>query len=245
MIGIGTSDNTQSNDAAQESARLAMDNLPKGEAPGWGLAFCGGQHNYTIVYEGFRSELGDIEIVGGAAAGTITHQSMGYSGCECAVALFPSSIPKPKVITIDTLNQGEKEAGRELGKQLRESVGDGDTVFLFYDSVRSSPPPALNVASRLLDGIYDELTDKPIHIIGAGLLGSIQLTQGYVFDGHRCLRGAVTALALPSVIKSHTSIMHGCVPVSSFIEITKIDGSVVYEFDGKPALSVIQDLLGG
>jgi hypothetical protein len=38
--------------------------------------------------------------------------------------------------------------------------------------------------------------------------------------------------------------MHGCIPVSSFLEITRIDGAVVYELDGRPALEVVQEMMG-
>ena len=37
--------------------------------------------------------------------------------------------------------------------------------------------------------------------------------------------------------------MHGCIPVSSFLEITKIDGPVVYELDGRPATEVLREIL--
>ena len=38
--------------------------------------------------------------------------------------------------------------------------------------------------------------------------------------------------------------MHGCRPVSTFMEITRIDGAEVYELDGRPALTVIERMLG-
>jgi small ligand-binding sensory domain FIST len=38
--------------------------------------------------------------------------------------------------------------------------------------------------------------------------------------------------------------MNGCRPVSTFMEITRIDGAEVYELDGRPALTVIERMLG-
>lgn len=38
--------------------------------------------------------------------------------------------------------------------------------------------------------------------------------------------------------------MNGCVPASSFLTITRIDGAEVYELDGEPALTVLERRLG-
>ena len=38
--------------------------------------------------------------------------------------------------------------------------------------------------------------------------------------------------------------MHGCYPVTPFLEITRIEGAVVYELDGRPALDVLAEMIG-
>ncbi len=43
---------------------------------------------------------------------------------------------------------------------------------------------------------------------------------------------------------AETEILHGCRPVSAFMEITRIEGATVYELDGEPALKVIERMLG-
>jgi hypothetical protein len=45
-------------------------------------------------------------------------------------------------------------------------------------------------------------------------------------------------------VTAETVILHGCRPVSAFMEITRIDGATVYELDGEPALKVIERMLG-
>jgi len=70
------------------------------------------------------------------------------------------------------------------------------------------------------------------------------MTGSYIFTGRQEAKHSVVAVVLPSVIRSHTIIMHGCIPVSSFLEITKIEGSVLYEIEGRPALEVLLALTG-
>jgi hypothetical protein len=244
MIGIGMSQKTDSTQTAQEAARMAMDNLPNNDSVAWALVFSGGKHNQDAIIDGVRSQLGEVEIVGGTAVGSITNSSIGYTGYELALAVFTSSIPKPTMLAEGGLDKGEAQVGKQLGTRLRDVTSDGDTVLLFYDSVRSAPPPVLNVGSRLMDGLYEGLAGKHLNMVGAGTIGDFQITESHVFDGYQSVKNTAVAVALPSLLKSKTIIMHGCIPVSSFLEITRIDGPIIYELDGRAALTVLQELLG-
>ena len=98
MVGIGVSTNNRSIDAGRESASTAHKKMA-GATPGWAMAFCGAQHDPEQILQGIRSELGSVPIVGGSAVGTITNDTLGYTGFECAVAAFPASIPQPTIVT--------------------------------------------------------------------------------------------------------------------------------------------------
>lgn len=241
---IGTSKQPDSTRAAREVAQMIQEQLEPAGSAGWGLAFCGGRHDQEAVLKELHLQLGKIDIVGGAAVGTITNSSLGYSGYECAVAAFPASLPKPTLITGNGLDSGELEVGRQLGAKLRDVAHEGDTVLLFYDSVQTGPPPVLYVGSRLMEGLYQGLGDKQLKLIGAGTVGDHQLASSYVFNGCQGAKHSVVAAVLPSVVQSYTTIMHGCIPVSTFMEITRIEGAVLYELDGRPALDVLQEMMG-
>jgi hypothetical protein len=221
-----------------------MASFAEGETVPLVLAFCGNRHQPDEFLRGLRAHLGDTVIVGGAAVGTITCQAVGYVGYECAIAAFSPRLPRPTTIVEYGLDQGELGAGHRLGARLRDITSPGDTVLLFYDSLRSSPPPKLNVGSRLMDGVYAGLEGKPLHLVGAGTVSDFQLTKSYVFDGRHTSKQAVVAVALPSVWRSHTIIMHGCTPVSSFLKVTKVEGPVIYELDGMPAMEALHKRLG-
>ena len=77
------------------------------------------------------------------------------------------------------------------------------------------------------------------------MIGDYQFTESYIFDGRQSAKHRVVAAVIPSILQSHTTIVHGCIPISSFMEITKIDGPVVYELDGRPALEVLLEMFSG
>ncbi len=242
-ICVGTSHDSDSIKAGQLAACESMSLLERSELVGWALAFCGGRHNSEFFLEGLRSQLGEVEIVGGSTIGTISNSSISYTGYEGSVAIFPASIPKPIIIAVDELHAGETEAGLKLGSKLREIANDGDTVLLFYDSIRRSPPPELYTGSLLISGIYKGLAGKDLTLIGAGTVGDYQFAQSFVFDGSHSVKHTVVAVLLPSVLRSHNIIMHGCIPISSFLEVTRVEGPIIYELDGRPALEVISQML--
>ena len=245
MVATGWSNDSDSFKAGQEAGKMALDALLADPSITWAMVFSGGRHDADTVLQGLRDQIGEVQIVGGSAVGTITNEYVGYTGYECAVTVFNSPIPKPIILTTDQLDQGEFKAGQHLGRQLKEVVGTGHTVFLFYDTVRSGgPPPTLNTASKLLDGLYDILANKEFNIVGAGTVADFQLTDSCVFNGSEAVRQSAVAVVLPPILSAATIKMDGCVPLSAFMEITKADGPVIYEIDGKPALEVLREIMG-
>jgi hypothetical protein len=70
------------------------------------------------------------------------------------------------------------------------------------------------------------------------------MTGAWVFDGEGVSKHVAAALVFPPEVVAETVILHGCRPVSAFMEVTRIDGATVYELDGEPALKVIERMLG-
>jgi hypothetical protein len=75
-------------------------------------------------------------------------------------------------------------------------------------------------------------------------VGDFNFVPSFIFDGTGVEKHKALALVFPRSMKVESRIMHGCTPVSSFLEITGMEDSVVYELDGKRALDVFHDMLG-
>jgi len=244
MVYVGHSRHSDSAAAGHECAEKVREAMTDGETAAWALAFCGGRHDPEAVLAALREDLGSLPVVGGSAIGTITGGEVGYTGFECAVAVFPGSLPAPPILVEAGLDEGERALGARLGARLRDTADADNVVLLFYDSVASSPPPILHPASVMLDGLYEVLGDVPVHLVGAGTVSDFQIEDSYVFTGEGVARHACVAVVLPRVYRAVTSVLHGCVPVSSFLEITRIEGAQVFELDGRPALETLVDKFG-
>ena len=208
------------------------------------LVFAGGKHDSVSVLSAFRDEFPGISIVGGSAAGAIAHDGFGYSGLEIGALAITDARILPNVIVSRDLLAGEYEAGVELGRELRREAPDDGLVLMFFDSIANASPLRLHPASAIVDGVQDGLASKRVNLVGGGMLTDLNLGGGWVLDGSQVRKHAVLALVFPRRVTATTEVLHGCRPVSTFMEITRIDGSVVHELDGRPALPMLEDMLG-
>ncbi len=79
---------------------------------------------------------------------------------------------------------------------------------------------------------------------GSGDDGGMQWNPTYQWFDDRIEQQSAMALVLSGGVRMDTVIMHGCRPSSGYRTITCAEGSKVLEFDGRPAMEVISDLLG-
>lgn len=208
------------------------------------LAFCGGKLDPFAVRAEFRQRLGFTPVFGGSAAGAIGRNGFGYSGFELGLIAFHDPAVTPQAVMTHHLLADERAAGHDLGARVSQVATDDAVVLLLFDSVASASPPRLHHASSIVEGFHAGFGTLPIHLVGGGLLTDMNLSGGWVFDGDGVSKHAAVALVFPPAVAAETVIMHGCRPVSAFMEITRIEGADVYELDGRPALGVIERMLG-
>ncbi|MCB4824523.1 FIST signal transduction protein [Roseicella aerolata] len=213
-------------------------------APQLLLAFCGGKHDPLAARAALREVFGPVPVFGGSAAGAIGRAGFGYSGFELGLIAFHDPAVTPQAVVTRDLLRDEHAAGAGLGAEVAGIAGEGDVVLLLFDSVAVTAPLRLHPASAIVDGFHAGFGARPLCLLGGGLLTDMNLSGGWVFDGEAVVKHAAVALVFPPALQAETAVMHGCRPVSAFMEITRIEGAEVYELDGRPALTVIERMLG-
>lgn len=242
-IGVAHSNRTNTAAAAIEAATSALEKAGI-EKPDFALIFCSGKHNPQVFLANIRSVLGEIPMIGGSSIGIITEDFIGYEGFEVGVTVFASDTLSFKIFAQPDLNIDERKAGEALGKQINRVQGETDKALLvFYDSSKQQNPPMLNFATWLFEGLESWLP-KNIVCAGAGLLADMQLNTTFQFFNDEVLTQNVVGVLISGDCTMQTNIMHGCKPASAYLTITKAEGPVIFEIDNRPALEVIDELLG-
>lgn len=237
MVTVGYSSAVDTVAAVREAVKTAA----AGSTTGWLLVMAGRRHDPARLLEAIHAQLGPVPVYGGSCVGAISNSRSGYSGSEIVIAAFDRSAGAPQVCIAEPLENSEQAAGQALATWLANE--DIEQAMLFYDVTRRGG--GINVGSTLLDGIYDALPDdhQPM-LFGAGLLGDFPLTESHVFTGDRCQKNVAIAIAVPRGLHATSRVMHGCVPVSGVMTVSRSEGARIFELDGKPAAEVLRSLAG-
>jgi len=242
--GVGFADTTDSREAGRRAAEKAMANASV-EQSDFTVAFCGGNHDPMGFLKAVRAVVGDKTLVGGTAVGVITSDRSGYGGYEAGVAVVKSEALRFDAVSVGGLDQSEEKAGQSLGRQLADrSRPDSQGVLLFYDSVKTPQPLRVNLASQLVRGVEAGFAGPHVPVMGGGMMKDYQWSGSHVFADDAAMRQHAVGVLISGKCGIHHAISHGCEPASDYHTITGIDGPIVKELDGKPALSVIEDIIG-
>jgi hypothetical protein len=246
-VGIGYDNQKNSISLGKKVAENAIKN-GKIERPVLMIAFCSGQVYHEEYFKGLQIVVGNqVPIIGGSAIGIITNESLSYEGHTAGAAIIESETIQLRVASADGLDKNEKLAGQKLAKKLSDSI-DGRILLIFYDSIKNPPtgttPPVINASSPLIEGIEETLKSN-VPIIGGGLIGDYEFSHTKQFCGSYVDNQSVVGTLLGGNFNPYFRIMHGCTPKDGIYHtITKIEGSVLYEVDGKSVVDMIDDQYG-
>ncbi|MCL1909124.1 MAG: GGDEF domain-containing protein [Holophagaceae bacterium] len=244
-VGVGHSDLPDSVAAGRQAATMAFLSSGRKDSADLALLFCTATVNQALLREAVSSAIGTgVPIYGGGASGVITNDYYGYGGDQVGVALIWLDGVGFDVVANNSLLECEEKSGIELGKGLAElGVRQSSPVLLFYDSVRRSGNIGLVMATWLLEGIEKGMGFLPA-LAGAGFIGDHACSPASQFIGSDIGEHNAMAMVFGEGVRIDTTIMHGCRPGSQYYTVTKSEGPVILEINGRPALTFISEALG-
>ena len=244
--GVGYSERVKSHEAGAEAVRAALLDADL-SACNLVLVFGTDKHDPVQLRDGIRTVVGPApRLIGGYSMGIITKDRLGYDGYQVGAAVMSSDSVTVDMFIETGLVGNEYKVGLALGQQIQGGRYAGSpNVLLMYDSVIRSAAQgvALNMATPLVDGISQAIGPWP-PAAGVGMMGSMQWNPTFQWFDDRIEQHSAMALVLSGGVQMDTIIMHGCRPASGYHTITKAEGPLVLEIDGKPALDAITELLG-
>lgn len=235
---------------AFDSGRTAASDAARGgniNKPDLAIAFCSGQLDHKEFLRGIKETVEDTPVIGGSATGIITNDDMSYKGYPSGVAIFQLDEIKHQIAAVGDLDKDEKLAGCTLSGKLSTTQED-KLLLMFYDSIKvpatPASPPVMNASPPLIDGIKSILRSN-VPIIGAGLIGDYEFSNTEQFCGSNVCGQSVVGALLSGSIHVYHRVMHGCSPVDGIYRtITKMQGSIIYELDGRPIVEIIDESYG-
>lgn len=244
-VGVGYCDNPDASMAGRRAATIALEQVGLAQTCDLVLMFSTSRHDPHLLREAVASVVGlEVPIYGGGASGAISNDEFGYDGDQVILAAIWLEESKCDILVQGGLDDGEYEAGLELGRKLLEKGIKADSpVILYYDAFyRVGDQVHLAMATSLLAGIKKSLGFLPC-LTGAGLQGDYVSSPTMQWIGQESVQNHALALTFSDDVQVDSIIMHGCRPATGYYKVTKAERQTILEINGRPAISFIDDLL--
>jgi hypothetical protein len=226
--------------AGEEIARVVTEGLG-GEKPKALLVYGTINHDHADLLAGVRAVVGDDVVVAGCSAqgimgtrnvleGGFVAGAMAFGGEELLVAAD---------LQHDIHVEGRRK-GQDLARSVKTQLGRAPDLFvLLYD-----PLSGLDV-DHVLAGLRDEI-DCTI-TGGAASQPSGPVVKTYQYHGTAATTRSAVGVGLCSrgrPFGAELGFCHGTVPTGVTMTLTRADGNVLLELDGRPALDVWREAIG-
>jgi hypothetical protein len=246
--GVGYSQKEDSFEAGVEIARMALQKTSLLQETLFFL-FATPLHNIDELKRGIRSVMGEsLKFLGCTTTGLVTGEFISYTGILAGGSYITSNTPFFNIFLEGNISNREFDAGKSIAQKIQESETPDDAgIVLFYDSIKvtsTEGQPELNLATPVLEGFHAQYKYWPT-VAGIGAWSEVHIVNPcLVWADDLIQRHALAISTIFGPVKIDTVIMHGTRPLSGYHTITKAERNVIYEIDGKPALEVIDSILG-
>ena len=232
-VGIGGSVSRDSFAAGQQAATEALASFA-GRAPGAVLVFATAGYDQQALLDGIRAVTGPVPLSGCSAEGVISRAGSDEGSHAVGVMAFASDRMRFRTLAARELSKHSKEGGRAL--VATAARGEGRELLLVF-------PDGLTMQSTQLFAGIEAGLGRPLDIVGGGAGEMMQFQRTFQYHDGTALSDAVTGLLIDGDFDTEIEVSHGCDVVGIERTVTRAEGTVVFEIDGRPAWSVIKEYL--
>jgi hypothetical protein len=232
---VGFNDGEDSYAVGVNAAQEALDKL--GDAnPDAAIVFSSVKYDQEKMLAGVRSVTKSAVLVGGSTAGEIT--AIGpLKKHSVAVMLLKSDTIKFHAAVGEGMKENARAAGTAAADLVKaQSTGELSAFMMFPDVLAGNGADAVR-------GILDSLGEH-FPVVGGAPGDDFEFKKTYQYFNDKVYSGAVVGLGLEGNFKIGIGVKHGWIPVGIPLKVTRSEGSVLHELDGKPAIKIYEDYFG-
>lgn len=226
-LGVG-----HSSASARESGREAVRNALGGRQPAFGdlvVLFASGINDVAELHSGALEEAGDAQVVGSTGDGVFTHDALVATGC--VAAHLPAGDARFGVAYAEIEDNELARAARTSAELARRRAGDG----LDHSVLMLITPGRAGDQREFVRGAY-EVTGARVPMVGGAAANNPGVVETPQFAEGRTLPNAVVAVWINSTRPLGVGVRHGWRPLGRPLLVTRAEGNVIWELDGRPAL---------
>ncbi len=231
---IGFSQGEDSYAAGVNACQGALDKL--GGAPDCVVLFSSVQYDQEKVLAGVRSVSKGATLVGCSTAGEIV-TSGPLNRHSVAVMLLRSDTMRFTGGVGENIAAGPRAAGKAVADTVRQQAGEGMRAFMMFPDVLAGN------GADIVRGVLDSLGAHFL-VTGGAAGDDFKFEKTYQYLNDKVYTGTVVGLGLAGNFKLGVGVKHGWIPIGAPLKVTRSEGAVLHELDGRPAISIYEDYFG-
>jgi methyl-accepting chemotaxis protein len=194
------------------------------------VVFCSSAYNYQAVVDGVRQATNNAPLIGCSTAGEFTEEKTEKESVACAMISTDTHKFFPGIGK--GLREDEINALKEAGSRFPSTINDYPyhSAILLIDGLAGQGEETVLEALNVLG--------PNVKFSGGAAADDLKFNETVVFANNEVSTNAVSLTLIASRIPVAIGVKHGHSPISPPLKITKVEGNIVYEIEGKPAFDV-------
>lgn len=229
MMATGLSSGENSREAAQEAVAQAQAKLADGPAD-LVILYCSSNYDYAEVLAAVRERTGGAPLIGSSTAGEFIEGTEALG--SIAVCLIKSDQIRFFTGLAEDVDTDAETAVANIISQIPLDVPDHPyrCVFLLTDGMAGNGEEITLMVANM--------SGSTASIVGGLAADDFKMQRTVVFHNDRVTDKAASICVMASQKPFYTAVNHGHRPLSEPMRITRAQGSVLYEVEGRPAWEV-------
>jgi hypothetical protein len=234
-VGIGFNDGEDAYTVGANACQDAFDRLKDSHAD-LVIVFSSVLYDQEKMLEGVRSVSKDTLLVGASTSGEITAAGP-LIRHSVVVMLIKSDTVRFFVGVGEGIEKDPHVAGKSAADAVRRQTSEEFSMFMMFPDVLAGNGAAT------VRGVQDSLGPN-IPIVGGAAGDDFRFEKTYQYLNDKVYSGAVVGVGFVGNCTWGIGVKHGWIPVGIPKKVTRSEGSIVHELDGKPAISIYDEYFG-
>jgi hypothetical protein len=243
--GVGMSRHHNPSVAGREAAEQALEKAGVSKAD---FVFVFGSIGYDqrSLVRAVRETTGGAPLSGCSAEGTINGDDADESNFSVVVtAISSDELRWHHGIVRGLVEDDSRAVGQRVAQDLLPHLSTETIGLLVFPDGRNDFGVATDSLDNFFGGLEDNLpSERFLPLWGGGAGNDFSLDEPiYQYCDDEVISGGVSYALLSGEAQTAWAISHGCIPIGGERQVTRSQGNVIYEIDGKPAVDVIKEYL--
>lgn len=186
---------------------------------------------------GVRSVTKDATLVGCSTAGEITTEGPAKRHSVAVMTLKGEGVSFFAGVG-ENIAAGATAAGKAAAVAVKSQAPEGK-----LDSFIMLPDVLVGNGADIVRGVLEGL-GQHFPVVGGAAGDDFEFKKTFQYLNDKVYSGSIIGLGLTGAFKIGIGVKHGWIPVGLPKKVTKSEGSVLHELDGRPAITIYEEYFG-